>query len=133
MMKHSSYPMRQRGQTLVEFLLVMPLVLMFVFMVFDVGRAVYYSSVLRNAAREGARFGAALPADTAGIEAAVQQHAYGMDPTAITITSVDTGTTTNTIQVNVSYNFVPATPLVAGLIPGNFLTLTSQATMRIER
>jgi len=136
---HETYPSRQRGQTLVEFVLVIPLVLMFCFMVFDVGRAVYYSSVLRNAAREGARYGAAITnsgldsTKIANIETAVRKHVYGINSAAITITAVDTGTATNTIQVNVSYDFIPATPLVAGLLPGNFLTLTSQATMRIER
>lgn len=123
----------ERGQTLVEFVLIMPMVLMFCFMVFDVGRAVYYNSVLKNAAREGARYGAVLPADTVGIEAAVQKHAYGLNPGAIAITTLDTGTTTNTIVVHVSYDFLPATPLVAGLLPGQHLFLNSQATMRIER
>jgi len=109
------------------------MVLMVCFMVFDVGRAVYYNSVLRNAAREGARYGATMPGDVPGIKAAVKNHAYGLDTTAITIMANDTGSTTNTIIVGVSYRFLPATPLVAGLLPDPYVCLRTQATMRIER
>lgn len=49
---------RQRGQTLAEFALVLPIFLLVVFGVFDAGRLVYTNSVLSQAAREGARLGA---------------------------------------------------------------------------
>jgi len=47
-----------RGQSLVEFALVLPVLLLMVFGLLDVGRYVYMSSVLSQAAREGARVGA---------------------------------------------------------------------------
>ena len=134
---------KERGQSLIEFVLVMPMVLMFCFMVFDVGRAVYYTSVLRNAAREGARYGSTqLTYDAPTILSAVQHHAYGLNSTKMVVTSQQVAIDINpdpkvtknitAIMVTVSYDFVPATPLVAGLLPGDFLTLNSQATMRIE-
>ena len=49
---------RQDGQTLVEFALVLPIFLLVVFGVFDLGRAVYTNSVVSQAAREGARLAA---------------------------------------------------------------------------
>ncbi len=49
---------RERGQALVEFAVILPIFLLIVFGVFDVGRAVYVNSVLSQAAREGARLGA---------------------------------------------------------------------------
>jgi hypothetical protein len=43
------------GQSLLEFALVLPLLLVLVMGLFDLGRAIFYYSVLNNAAREGAR------------------------------------------------------------------------------
>jgi hypothetical protein len=54
------------GQTLVEFALVIPLILLIVIGVLDVGRAVYTNSALSQAAREGARL-AAVEAGYIGI------------------------------------------------------------------
>ena len=49
----------ERGQTLVEFALVLPVFLLIVFGLIDVGRLVYTNSALSQAAREGARLAAA--------------------------------------------------------------------------
>ena len=47
-----------RGQSLVEFALVLPVFLLFVFVLIDGGRYVYTDSVLSQAAREAARVAA---------------------------------------------------------------------------
>ena len=49
---------RSRGQSLVEFALVLPVFLLILFGLLDVGRFVYLNSTLSQAAREGARLGA---------------------------------------------------------------------------
>lgn len=49
----------QTGQGLVEFALVLPIFLLLLFGLIDVGRYVYMNSVLSQAAREGARLAAA--------------------------------------------------------------------------
>ena len=46
---------RDRGQALVEFALVIPLFLLMMLALFDLGRAVFAYNTLTNAAREGAR------------------------------------------------------------------------------
>ncbi len=46
---------RSRGQSLVEFALVLPIFILFLFGLIDGGRLVYQHSVLSQAAREGAR------------------------------------------------------------------------------
>ena len=48
---------RGRGQSLVEFALVIPVFLLMLFGLIDVGRFVYLNSTLSQAAREGARLG----------------------------------------------------------------------------
>jgi hypothetical protein len=50
---------REAGQTLVEFAIVLPVFLLMVFGLIDVGRLVYTNSTLSQAAREGARLAAA--------------------------------------------------------------------------
>ncbi|MEX1334016.1 MAG: TadE family protein [Candidatus Limnocylindrales bacterium] len=54
-------PRRERdaGQTLVEFAIVLPVFLLMVFGLIDVGRLVYTNATLSQAAREGARLAAA--------------------------------------------------------------------------
>lgn len=48
---------RPRGQSLVEFALILPVFLLILFGLVDAGRFVYMNSVLSQAAREGARLG----------------------------------------------------------------------------
>ena len=48
---------RDRGQALVEFGLVLPILLLLIFGLVDLGRAVYAQNALSEAARDGARWG----------------------------------------------------------------------------
>ena len=48
---------RTRGQSMVEFALTVPIFLLVVFGLIDLGRAVYVSNSLAEAARDGARYG----------------------------------------------------------------------------
>jgi Flp pilus assembly protein TadG len=54
--------MSQRGQSLVEFALSSVVLLLLVGGLVDIGRAIYISEALSNAAREGARYGASYSA-----------------------------------------------------------------------
>ena len=66
---------RQRGQSLVEFALVIPIALILLIAVFDAGRAVFAYNALTNAAREGARL-AVVNQDTSLVEQRVQNVAF---------------------------------------------------------
>jgi Flp pilus assembly protein TadG len=48
---------RQRGQALVEFALVIPIFLLVIFGLVDLGRAVFVNNTIAEAARDGARYG----------------------------------------------------------------------------
>jgi Flp pilus assembly protein TadG len=67
---------RRRGQALVEFALVLPIALLVILAVFDVGRAVFIYNGLTNAAREGARL-AIVNQDESLIARRVQDMAVG--------------------------------------------------------
>lgn len=59
--KKSRQPGRQVGQSLLEFTLLLPLLLLFVFGALDLGRAFFSVIVIQNATRAGAREGITLP------------------------------------------------------------------------
>lgn len=65
---------RRDGQSLVEFALILPIALIMLLAVFDIGRAVFMHNGLTNAAREGARL-AIVNQDAALVEQRVQEMA----------------------------------------------------------
>jgi len=116
-----------QGQTLTEFAIILPVLLMFVFMIVDLSRAAYYYSVVFNAAREGARYAVAHPgAGSGSIIDAAERLASGLDPTVII------STTDDRVEVEVRYTFVPATPILWNLVGDGEIELRSKATMQIE-
>jgi uncharacterized repeat protein (TIGR01451 family) len=71
---------RTVGQSAVEMALVMPILVLLVFGVFELGRLLFIFSAVNNASREAARFGASTGADTGGLPnyldcAAIRQRA----------------------------------------------------------
>lgn len=86
------------GQSLVEFALVLPVLLLFVTGLFDVARAVWQENTLAYAAREGTRYaivhGSASeapvgPSNTAPIVSAVREAAVGVPDITVTVTYPD--------------------------------------------
>ena len=67
----------QRSQALIEFALISPVLLLLVFGIIDIGRAVFYYDTLSHAAREGAREAVSastpLPTDASVLAAVMQQ------------------------------------------------------------
>jgi Flp pilus assembly protein TadG len=64
----------QRGNAIVEFAFVLPVLIIFIAGIVDVGRYTYYSILISNAARAGAAYGAQTEItahDIKGIESAV--------------------------------------------------------------
>ncbi len=121
----------RRGQDVVEFALIIPILFLILMGIFDMGRVVYSYSVLFNAAREGARYGIIHPTDTAGIEARARSTAVGLDPSQLTVTS--TQPDSSDVRVQLSYQFTVVTPVIQVFFGSNQLTLVSESTMRIEK
>ena len=125
-----------RGQALVEFALLLPILLLLAVMLVDLGRAVYSYSVVFNAAREGARYGIIHPTDGSGIEAAARNLTVGLDQDDLTVSTVlpasppESG---DVVQVIATYRFRPITPLANLFVSGGFIDLTSRSTMYIEK
>ena len=145
----TKYSFGEKGQDLVEFAIIFPFLFLILVGIFDLGRSVYYISVLNNIAREGARAGIIYPVDQNNIKNAVCKLAIGVDigcpNPSITVIGLDesdntvpldfSGEDPIRIKVGVSYDFHPVTPVIGkllGLGEGDSITLNSQATMRIE-
>ena len=123
-----------KGQSLVEFALILPLFMLIVLGIFDFGRAIYAYSALHNAAREGARYGAVHHCDTAGIITMAQQMAAGLGE-GISVTSNIEPNLENPerIKVRVVFRFRAVTPLVGTFLGSDgSIVLSSQSHHHIE-
>lgn len=126
------------GQSLVEFAIILPALLLISILVFDLGRVVYYSSTIHNAAREAARYAIVYPNDEGLIMQQAEDYAIGLDIAGniVVCWHYDPGDTTSfpppSVRVKITYNFRPATPVVERFLPGGTLTVTGEAIMKLE-
>jgi Flp pilus assembly protein TadG len=124
----------RKGQSLVEFALVIPILLLLVIGIVEFGRAWMTRNILTGAAREAVRL-AAVPAPAGGTAAATARATQILTSSGITtanIAVVDPGAAFGAVSVTVDYNF-PV--LFLGIIPGfgsSTFPLTSTTTMRRE-
>ena len=120
------------GQSIIEFAITIPLLLIMLVFIFDLGRATFYYSSITNSAREGARYGIINPGDLSGIESRVKAFSFGIDPDDLLI-SIAVNTDENSITVGVRFDFVPATPLMGPILGGSDgIIFQTQTTMEIE-
>lgn len=105
-----------RGQSLVELALTLPLLLIILVGVIDLGRVYFTYMTVVNASREGARYGAANPNDSTGAIIRAKNEATG---SGITLTNVTASCPSGCAQGNpfratVSYNFQLMTMYIFG-------------------
>lgn len=121
-----------RGQSLVEFAVVVPVFLMIVLGLFDGARAVWHYNTLAQATREGTRYAIVHSGASASqIEDVVRGHASGLDQSELTVTvTFPDGESKpgNKVNVRASYRFQPLFDLVG--LPG--ITMTSSSRMTIQ-
>src|ERR1700683_3659749 len=82
------YRTGERGESLVEFALVVPLLLLLGVGIIEIGRFAYYSILVSNAARAGAQYGAqnlATAADAAGIRTAAENDGQNLSQLRVTV------------------------------------------------
>jgi hypothetical protein len=130
--RHSKGLKGKNGQSLVEFALVVPLLLVLVFGIVEFARAWMTQNILTGAAREAVRI-AVLPPPGGGVSAGVARGnavlaSAGLPP-GTSINSV--GGAYGTVTATATYDFRPA---VINFIPGlpNNIQLSSTTSMRRE-
>ena len=107
--------MMRKGQSILEFALVFPLIFLLITGLVDLGRALFYYSTLNNAVREGTRYAIVQPKGTEDsvIEDKVAKYFYDINDlqTNVAITVNHTGTSEDPkIQIIAAYIFKPITP-----------------------
>jgi Flp pilus assembly protein TadG len=109
----------QKGQSLVEVALTLPLLLLILVGILDLGRAYFTFITLSDAAAEGAAYAAIHPALTQQvIDRAVDSSndLVVIDPSMVTVDYVDT-TPGSPITVTVAYDYEIITPIINGFAP----------------
>jgi Flp pilus assembly protein TadG len=132
-----------RGQSLVEFALVLPILLLIFMGILDFGRAVFAYNTLSNAAREGARVAIVDQTVTGGIPAGAQEAAnqatgLGLDPaTDVTVAYTEPagGGCPNrqlgcVATVTAEHQFTAITPIIGNIVGP--IDLSSTTSMTIE-
>jgi Flp pilus assembly protein TadG len=131
----------QRGQSLVEFALVIPLFLVLVFGIIDFGLGLKSWITITNAAREGARYAAVTCGETtddAAVIAKTEDAAADLSSDVdVTVTNCP-GESTESVIVEVEYEYTLITPLggllsfLGGAGLPSTIALSSSSDMRVE-
>jgi Flp pilus assembly protein TadG len=118
-----------KGQSLVEFALVLPVFVVILFGIMEFGRLWEISNILTSAAREGARVAAVSEPDVEKARTAVQTVLSAGHITNATITITGPNSDKDVlVTINLAY-----TPLTGSIIPGlGSFSLSRSTTMRWE-
>jgi TadE-like protein len=135
---------RSRGQSLVEFAIIFPVLMVVLLAIFDLGRLVFAYNDITNAAREGARVGI-INQTTGTIKNEVINQATSLNLTSgdVTVTYVDADNPANPcpnipptkldclVVVSVDYDWQAITPVIGNIVGP--VTVTAVSKMPIER
>jgi len=138
---------RRRGQALVEFALVIPLFLLLLVSIFDLGRAVFAWNTLSNAAREGARIAIVNQYKPSIVARAKQSTAIvELNDPSVTVDfyQVNADGTPDTSKqcalvavgclavVSFEATYQPITPLIGNIVFKNGVTFTARSVLSVE-
>jgi hypothetical protein len=125
---------KQKGQGLVEFALILPILLLVIVGTMEFGRIFLLFATVSNGAREGARYGMVNPTDTAGIIARVSDTlvmtlpenlsvaiSYDSGPGTAIYTDPDSVAVGHRVIVEVQYRVYAMTPFFEPFIPDDFM------------
>jgi Flp pilus assembly protein TadG len=123
----------QRGQSLVEVALAMPVLLLVLAGILDVGRAYFTYVALSDAAAEGAAFAAVHPLDTVQIVERAADASNGLvmleaDMVSVIVGDLNPG---KPITVAIEYDYNVLTPIIHAFVPGGTITLKSVVSQAI--
>jgi len=128
----TKYIKNNRGQALVEFALVLPVLLLLIVGSMEFGLVINQYMVLAEAAREGAR-SAAVGNNNATVVTVVKTAASHIDTSQVTVTisPTDTRIRGNGVTVTVAKPVQAITQLMSPFLPAGFM-VQGTATMRVE-
>ena len=121
-----------RGQSLVEFALVLPVLALLLLGIIDVGRILSANLIVSQAARDAARY-ASIGQPDATVQQAAQTDAQTLSAVTVDIQPPSSGprTSGSNVTVTVADGVSLFDPLLAGLL-GSPFQVQSQVTMLVE-
>lgn len=132
MLQIAKYFKNNRGQAMVEFALIVPVLLLLVFGIMEFSMVMHQYMVVTEAAREGAR-AAAVGGDDALIATAATNAATGLESNKIQVVVVPTPERVRgePVTVTVSYPVTLVTPLISAFFPADY-RVKGITVMRVE-
>jgi len=123
----------QKGQAMVEFAIVLPILLLLVMGIFQFGMMLNSYITISNASREGARAGIIGSSDEEITQLIIATSPVLEAPNlTVNITpNSDARKSGETLTVNVAYNYKLTVPIISSLF-NNVVVLKGQTSMRIE-
>jgi Flp pilus assembly protein TadG len=120
------------GQSLVEFALVLPILVILLLGLLDLGRMYFAYVAITDAAGEGVAYGARNPTDENGIRQRASEATEGLVEIGTDQVTVSPVTeSSDAITVTVTYSSTLITPLIRSMVPGGVLPLRAVAVQGI--
>jgi Flp pilus assembly protein TadG len=123
---------KEKGQSLVEFALLLPILLIILIGVIDLGRMYYAYVVITDAAAEGATYAAINPNDVTEIENRARSVcgdiAAGVQSVEVTCPTCPDTASGDIVTVSINYDYIVLTPFMDVLFEEGTVPLQSQAT-----
>ncbi len=124
------------GQSLVEFALIIPLIILLFTVFLDLGRGVYYHISLTSAVREGARYATVNPTQTAAqrtaVENVIRAKMQSVNTTQLTITVTPPNLCCNVMRIQAQLQFRPVTPGLQTIVRGtNGIPINVNTAVRV--
>jgi hypothetical protein len=125
-MRTISYVLRHlRGQSLVEFALIVPLLILFILGIVEVGYALFIYTQVENAAREGARAAAVRPCPSSADTTAIVSATRDRLPALVDVNTINPSITYpgggqnygDEVRIAINYQFQLLDPLTTVFIP----------------
>ena len=146
--KKRSFTRNERGQSLVELAVSLPVMILILLGTIDFGMAIFSYAILRDAAQEGALYGSINPTNKVEIENRARNISPRGDDAVFsspvnlrntTLVSVNikalgafcqgiTGGASNSVKVSVSYRYPMLMPFAGQIIGSDTIMLTGTAT-----
>ncbi|MCP8969322.1 TadE/TadG family type IV pilus assembly protein [Ectobacillus ponti] len=122
---------KESGQSLVEFALVLPVLVLLIFGIIDFGRVLHTYLTLDHAGREAAR-AASIGKTDADVKSVADANAAGLTASKLTVSISPSGTkkTGDSVEITLTYPIDFLTPVV-GEVVGSFY-LKDKTVMRVE-
>jgi Flp pilus assembly protein TadG len=114
----------ERGQSLLELAILLPVLLIILLGILDVGRLYMTMVAIHDAAAEGASYAASYPSRTSQIQQRAAESSTALttiDPAMVVITYGGSQSSGQPITVTVNYDYDLLTPLLSAIVPSGTL------------